>query len=349
VSFITEKNGRRELQTASLSPSASALSEQTALASELSNLDIVIVNWNAGKYLQKCITSLQSVHALDRGLIRTVTIVDNASSDDSLNLNNITDLSLRVIKNPTNLGFAVACNQGARDSIAPYILFLNPDAAVSIDTLRATVEYMRDPDHQKVGICGVKLIGDDGKTAASCSRFPSLRIYLADALGLAHFLPQYFEHQTMLEWPHDETRYVDQVMGAYFCIRAPLYHQLGGFDERFFVYSEEVDLSYRAYRSGYSSIFLSHVAAYHRGCVSSEQVKAKRLFYYLRSRMLYAFKHFNPASALIFAFATLCLEPVSRLVYALAHRSPRGVLETMKGFGYLWAWVPKYLLFGKTR
>lgn len=316
-------------------------------------LDIVVVNWNSGEYLERCLASLQLACMRDPGLIARVTVVDNASTDDSMRIKGVEDMSglpLRIIENIDNRGFGSACNQGAQAGTAPFILFLNPDAAVCVDALAATVRFMQAPSHATVGICGVRLIDDEGKTAPSCSRFPSLRIYLADALGLDRFLPRYFQPQSMAEWPHDETRHVDQVMGAYFCIRRPLFEQLGGFDERFFVYSEEVDLSYRAHLLGYSSMFLADVAAYHKGCVSSGNVKAKRLFYYLRSRMLYSYKHFHPGAAAVFSFVTLCLEPLSRLAYAgLGRRSLSGVVETLKGFGYLWAWFPQYLLFRKTR
>lgn len=320
------------------------------MENKVSNLHVVIVNWNTGKYLRNCITSLQRANELDPELIRSVVVVDNASSDDSMNLRGVKNFPLRIIRNSRNLGFAAACNQGARSSTASYILFLNPDSEISAETLRETVRFMQNPAHEKVGICGVRLIDENGKTARTCSRFPSLRIYLADALGLHFFLSRYFPSQTMHEWPHDETRYVDQVMGAYFCIRTSLFNKLGGFDERFFVYSEEVDLSYRAHQLGYASAFLANVAAFHKGCISSSNVKAKRLFYYLRSRMLFSFKHFNPVSALLFSATTLFLEPVSRLAYAgLGRRSMSGIVETLKGFGYLWAWVPQYLLFRKTR
>jgi hypothetical protein len=314
-------------------------------------LDIVIVNWNAGGYLQRCLASLAGAAALDPGLIGSVVVVDNASTDGSLaGIGTVPSLPIKVIQNEENRGFGAACNQGASIGSADYILFLNPDAAVSNASLANTVAFLADPIHADVGICGVRLTDDNGETSRSCSRFPSLRVYLTDALGLDRFFPKRFLPQAMVEWPHDATRVVDQIMGAYFCIRRSLFTQLQGFDERFFVYSEEVDLSYRSYKSGYSSVFLADVAAYHKGGGSSCNVKAKRLFYCLRSRMLYSYKHFNLTSAIIFSVATLCLEPICRLVYAsLFRRSMANVVETIKAFAYLWAWFPQYLLFKKTR
>jgi GT2 family glycosyltransferase len=317
----------------------------------MSKLDVVVVNWNAGDYLQRCLASLAEAAALDPALINSLAVVDNASTDGSLAaINAVRSLPVKVIHNVDNLGFGAACNQGARLGNGDHILFLNPDAAASRATLVATVDFFDDPGHADVGICGVRLIDDNGETSRSCSRFPSLRVYLTDALGLDRFFPKRFYPQAMVEWPHDATRSVDQIMGSYFCIRRSLFTQLQGFDERFFVYSEEVDLSYRAYKSGYSSVFLADVTAYHKGGGSSANVKARRLFYYLRSRMLYSFKHFNPTSAIVFSVTTLCLEPVSRLVYAgLCRRSMANVMETVKAFAYLWAWFPQYLLFRKTR
>lgn len=314
-------------------------------------LDIVIVNWNAGAYLQNCLASLADAAKQVPGLIASVSIVDNGSSDNSLDaIGNTSPLDVHIIRNQDNRGFGMACNQGARTGSADLILFLNPDAAASGETLAATAAFMSDPEQAQVGICGVRLVDDDGHTSRSCSRFPSLRIYLTDALGLNRFFPRRFFTQAMAEWPHDMTRPVDQIMGAYFCIRRTLFDELHGFDERFFVYSEEVDLSYRAHQSGFSSVFLADVCAYHKGGGSSANVKARRLFYYLRSRMLYSYKHFDLPSAIVFSFATLCLEPLSRLTYATLFRhSASNAMETVKAFAYLWAWFPQYLLFGKTR
>jgi GT2 family glycosyltransferase len=109
---------------------------------------------------------------------------------------------------------------------------------------------------------------------------------------------------------------VDQVIGAYFLIRREVFDQLGGFDERFFVYFEEVDISLRALNGGYASCILRDVRACHTGCGSSDQVKTKRLLYFWRSRLLYSGKHFAWPQHCGILLLTFAAEPVFRLLRA---------------------------------
>jgi GT2 family glycosyltransferase len=153
----------------------------------------------------------------------------------------------------------------------------------------------------------------------------------------------------MNEWDHAITRQVDQVIGAFFVVRHCLFKALHGFDERFFVYFEEVDFSYRAKQLGWASVYLADIQAFHAGGGTSRQVKAKRLFYSLRSRILYAFKHFNLFAALMTLLATLLIEPVSRSVLAISRRSWVSLKETWTAYGMLFRWLPAWIFRGVTR
>jgi len=129
------------------------------------------------------------------------------------------------------------------------------------------------------------------------------------------------------------SREVDQVIGAFFAVRRTLFHQLGGFDERFFVYFEEVDFALRARRAGWSSYFLAEAEATHAGRVSSDQNKALRLLYFVRSRLLYCKKHFRPAAFAIVLLFSIVIEPVARIGRAVANKSqstPGEVLESYR-------------------
>lgn len=315
----------------------------------MADLDIVIVNWNSRHYLRGCLDALQAAHDEDARLIRSVTVVDNGSSDDSLDGAAHERLPLRILRNRDNLGFAAACNQGARGGNGNFLLFLNPDAAATAAALRLPLDFMARPGNRKVGICGVQLLDDAGHVARSCARFPTPASFAHAALGLDRILPARFPRARMAEWDHGQTRAVDQVIGAYFLIRRPLFERLGGFDERYFVYFEEVDLSYRARRAGYVSVYLAGAPAWHRGGGSSDGIRARRLYYSLRSRLLYAFKHFSTAGAASVVLLTLFVEPACRVGEAFLRRSPRRAAETLKGYAALWAWLPRYLLLGRTR
>jgi GT2 family glycosyltransferase len=191
---------------------------------------------------------------------------------------------------------------------------------------------MELPENGSVGICGVRHIDASGKTATSCARFPSLRIFLWKMTGLAQLFPKVFPTHLLAGDECRESKEVDQVIGAYFLVRRSLFEALNGFDERFFVYFEEVDFSRRAKKQGYSSYYLADVTLYHRGGGSS---KTKRLFYSLRSRLLYAFKHFSLLEALSLSFLTVTLELVSRLFVAALSLSFTRLNETIGGYAEL--------------
>jgi GT2 family glycosyltransferase len=198
-----------------------------------------------------------------------------------------------------------------------------------------------------VGLCGVQLVDKSGHVAHSCARFPHAFGFLAHSLGAVRFFPRL--GHLMAEWPHDQTREVDHVIGAFFLVRRSLFEELGGFDERFFVYLEDLDFSYRAHKAGWKTIYLTDAQAFHAGGGTSNQVKAKRMFYSLRSRLLYAFKHFNRAGALLVLLSTLLVEPLTRTGYALLRGSWTSIKETWSGYAMLYRWLPQWVLRGVTR
>jgi GT2 family glycosyltransferase len=142
----------------------------------------------------------------------------------------------------------------------------------------------------------------------------------------------------MTDWDHKTSRPVDQLIGAFFLTRRALFEHLGGFDERFFVYFEEVDFSYRAWKQGWQSYYLSEATAYHRGQGTTDRIKGLRLFYSLRSRIQYAHKHFGRPRAVALAFGSLCIEPWSRLALGLRDSSARATIE---GYLKLWRIAPR--------
>ena len=305
-------------------------------------IGIIIVNWNAGNQLCECLESIKTVRK-DDFMLSSVVVVDNASTDGSADGLEDIDLPLVIIRNAQNLGFAAACNQGAKWSNAEYLLFLNPDTRLFEDSLIKPVAFMEQPQNKEVGIIGIQLVDETGQISRTCARFPAPGMFFTKMLGLNMLFPRYFPSHFMSEWDHGEIREVDQVMGAFFMIRRNLFDTLGGFDERFFVYFEDLDLSYRANNAGWKTVYLADAQAYHKGGGTSEQVKATRLFYSLRSRILYGYKHFGWPSATLLTAGTLFLEPFSRLALAIGRGSGREAKETLKGYAMLWQEIPKLL------
>ena len=306
-------------------------------------IDVVIVNWNAGSYLEKCVDSIVLCEEL---IVDQIIIVDNNSSDNSI-ASVASKKNIKIIFSEINLGFGAACNLGALQSDKEYLLFLNPDAALLPNGLTTALSFMRDPKNTKFGICGVQLLDESGQIARSCARFPTPLAFFSHAVGLNRIFPKMGHF--MAEWSHEETREVDHVIGAFFMVRRSLFDALAGFDERFFLYLEDLDFSYRARQAGWRTVYLAHAQAFHAGGGTSNQVKAKRLFYSLRSRLLYAFKHFGVIQACFTLLVTLLVEPVSRFAQALARRSWPALKETWSGYALLWQWLPKWIFKGETR
>lgn len=302
----------------------------------LISLDIVIVNWNSGNQLFNCLKSI-SQSSKKKFSLNKVIIVDNNSIDNSLHNIKVTDIPIKIIRNKKNKGFAFACNQGAKYSKSDYILFLNPDMKLFEYSLEKSIVFMDKEENKDIGILGIQLVDENGIVQKTCSRFPSVKNISNEILGLDKIFNNKFYGHFMEEWNHQNNRLVDQVIGAYFLVKNDLFNKLGGFDERFFVYYEEVDFSYRARKEGYQSYFLSDVQAFHKGGGTSEQVKAARLFYSLRSRIQYSFKHFNNDHFILILFMTLIIEPFTRSGYNLIfENSIKNFTETIKGYFYLY-------------
>lgn len=278
--------------------------------------DIVIVNWNSGEQLKNCLQSIEKSNKSNCDL-NSIIVVDNASVDDSISNLCYPSLPIQLIKNNTNLGFGKACNIGAKDCQSNFILFLNPDMIVYEDTFLNLFKYIENNDNEDIGIYGIQLHDEDKEVQKTCARFPTVWNFVVRSLGLNKLNNRLFKSYTMHEWDHLSSREVDQVMGAFFMVKRSLFESLDGFDERFFVYYEELDFSKRASDIGYLSKYIVEAKAYHKGGGTSENVKAMRMFYNLQSRSIYALKHFSLFKAFVVLFFVFTIEPLSRMTFIL--------------------------------
>jgi GT2 family glycosyltransferase len=302
----------------------------------VTSLDVICVNWNSGGHLAACLASLARVSQDDMILGRVV-VVDNASTDGSAEGLAFPTLPLEVIANATNRGFAAACNQGAHGSGSDYLLFLNPDTLVETESLVRPLAFLGSPAGREVGICGIQLVNEQGNVARSCSPFPSASRMVATSVGFDRLLPTGPSGLFMRDWDHLDSRVVDHVIGAFYLVRRSLFETLGGFDEGYFVYFEDLDFSLRAREAGWKSFYLAGARAYHRGGGSSDQVKAERLHYLLRSRLRYAWRHFGFLGASAVTLATTVIEPIVRVGAALAGGMLSQVRDTVRAYGMLFA------------
>lgn len=298
------------------------------------SIHIVIVNWNTGDYLRQCLQSIVLAGRDDVNVAR-VTVIDNASPDGSAADLDDLALPLEVVHNSSNIGFAAACNQAAAGSEADYLLVLNPDTRLFPDTLAVVTGFMESEQAAHIGICGGQVLDPDGGPAISCARFPTLPVLFGKMTGLDLVLPRLFpsHHLTPAETRHSGL--VDQVIGAFFLVRRELFTRLGGFDTRYFIYYEEVDFALRALRQGFRSYFLKEARILHAGAVSSDQVRDVRLYHSLRSRLIYARRHWPRWQAILLAVLTLGVELPARLTMALLRRSRSDFSATASAYGML--------------
>lgn len=302
------------------------------------DVTVIIVNWNAGRLLGEC---LDSVKEAERGFDRRleIVVVDNGSVDgsaqDAARRNAVT-----VVQNSRNRGFAAACNQGAQIAKGSRLLFLNPDCRMAAGSVEASLRALdEDPS---IGVVGVALLDDEGQIHRSCYRIPTLRNFLYRISGLSSVSSR-LSDGSMRDWPHDSNRRVDHVIGAFYMVRASEFRELGGFDERYFVYLEDLDLSLRYRQRGQQCLFLASPASYHKGGGVSDQVRSARLFYATRSRILFAFKHFTAMQAWLHLAATLGVEPLARLVQLAAQGRWREIPEIWRAFAMLYGDLPAML------
>jgi GT2 family glycosyltransferase len=292
-------------------------------------IDVVIVNWNSGGDLARCLATLAKDSGT--GLVARIVVVDNGSDDGSAAVSTQDAVPLIIDRAGRNLGFAAAANRGAAQGNAPFLLFLNPDTELQDGALEAALGGFGP----EIGLVGLRQLDPAGRVRRSCSRFPTPLAFWLRALGLDR-LPGLAGYAPFMEdWPHGESRRVDQLMGACLLMRRDLFAALNGFDERFFLYYEDVDLALRARSRGCGSWFEARGTITHRGGGSSRRVKARRLCLSLASRLAYARKHFTTAGFLSVVFCTLLVEPWTRLAFAGLRQGPAAAAAVIAGYALL--------------
>ena len=230
-------------------------------------VDVVIVSWNVRDELLRCLDSL----ARSEGVAIRVTVVDNASSDGSAEAVAAQVPTAVLLRQDRNLGFARAANIGAAAGGAPYVLFLNPDTVVPTTAVAQLVERLAGlPQYAAVA---PRLVDEQGAPQHSVYRFPSLPISLLLATGADRLLPDEARAQLLLEgsWRSDRDRDVDWAIGAVLLTRRATLDEVGPFDERYFVYVEDLDWANRAASLGHPIRFIPSITVVHHGNRSGAQ------------------------------------------------------------------------------
>ena len=305
-----------------------------SLSPRCPTLSVIIVNWNAGAALKQCVDSvLRSTQSAFH--LASVILIDNASSLVPLDRTLLNEPSISIVENLRNVGFAKGCNQGASLSDAEYLLFLNPDVTVLPSTIDRSAALLSHPANSSVGICGVQLSDPSGAPSTCCARLPTLRSILAESAGLTKILNSSASRKLLTGDELKSSQIVDQIIGAFFLVRASVFRELSGFDERYFMYYEEVDFSLRAGAAGHTSFYLSEASAKHVGGGCSRSDPARRLAYSIESRLLFTQKHFGLLSALVVGSCALMIELPLRTLSNLRPKGWRNAQNTILAYRHL--------------
>lgn len=254
-------------------------------------LSIIIVNYKVKDLLAQTIRSLATAEDIENC---EIIVVDNNSQDGSKELIKNDFQMVNYIESKTNLGFGKACNLGAKNANGKYLMMLNPDTIISKNTLSFGINYLEN--HSEVGILGPKILNQDGSFQFQCRRsFPTPLNAFAYMSGLSKIFPKskIFGAYNLTYLPIDEECSPDAVSGACFFIPKELFLQIGGFDEQFFMYGEDLDLCAKVKQAGFSIKYSPKTEIIHFKGRSSAQKKIKSRWNFYEAMVLFSRKYKN--------------------------------------------------------
>lgn len=244
---------------------------------------IVIVNFNTKDLLRRC---LESILATTKTLYLRIIVVDNASGDGSGEMVKKEFPEAILIENKENIGFAGAVNQGVRSLKAEFTLLLNPDVEVKEGAIERMYRFIKE--RKEAGIIGCRLTYPDGAYQPSCRRFPNLIVSIFDIFPINLWFP---ENRWIREYNYNYEEFknpveVEWVSGAVLMMRYDIFEELGGFDEGYFIYSEEMDFCKRLRDKGYKVYYLPNAEIIHHRGASTKETSVRQVDYY---KSLYRF------------------------------------------------------------
>jgi GT2 family glycosyltransferase len=286
------------------------------------DLSVIIVNWNTRDLLALC---LQSLHSTVQEASFEVWVVDNASSDDSVALVRERFPQTHLIANSENVGFVRANNQALSRCQGRYVLLLNSDTEALPGSLDQAVQFM--DQHPSAGIAGARLDNPDGTFQASFTPFPTLwrEFLILSGLGRLLVRPSFPSYGPQAErGPQKINGYFE---GAFMLARREALDQVGGLDERIFMYAEDVDWCYRFQQSGWQVWYLPHTSIIHYGGQSTKKRRGRMEAELYRSRVYFFRKHYGRRAA----FCLKAMIYAATLPKILMHKLLRFASQGRKG------------------
>lgn len=287
-------------------------------------LSVIIVNYNVKYYLDQCIRSVLRAFE-EMNTPAEIIVVDNHSADGSVDyLEQRYPQKLypmvRFVRSAHNLGFARANNIAIRQSRGEYVLLLNPDTIVGEDALKASVDFM--DAHEDAGAVGVRMLGAQGRRALESRRgLPTPMVSFFKMLGFCNRWPHHrlFGKYYMGYLPWDEPSQIEVVSGAYCMLRRKALDEVGLLDEDFFMYGEDIDLSYRVLKGGYHNYYLPVDILHYKG-ESTQKSSFRYVHVFYEAMLIFFRKHYSGMTFLLSL-------PIKTAIYAKALMALVGMLS----------------------
>ncbi|WZL73650.1 glycosyltransferase family 2 protein [Clostridiaceae bacterium 35-E11] len=255
------------------------------------DLSIIIVNYNTKELTKQ---TLNSIFTKTHNFLYEVFVVDNASTDDSIEMIQEEFPQVKLIQNAQNLGFSKANNIAIRQSKGRYILLLNSDTVVIDDCLEKCIQHM--DKHVNIGALGCKVILPDGNLDLACKRsFPTPEVSMYRILGLSKLFPKSkkFGQYNLTYVDENEIHEIDCLVGAFMMIRREVIEAVGLLDEDFFMYGEDVDWCYRMKEAGWKIVYYPKAQIVHYKGGSSKKKNPKLIYEFYRAMYLFYNKHYK--------------------------------------------------------
>ena len=287
-------------------------------------LSVIIVNYNVKYYLDQCIRSVLRAFVLMHTPAEII-VVDNHSADGSVDYlekryPQMLYPMVRFVRSAHNLGFARANNIAIRQSRGEYVLLLNPDTIVGEDALKASVDFM--DAHENAGAVGVRMLGAQGRRAMESRRgLPTPMVSFFKMLGFCNRWPHHrlFGKYYMGYLPWDEPCQIEVVSGAYCMLRRKALDEVGLLDEDFFMYGEDIDLSYRVLKGGYHNYYLPVDILHYKG-ESTQKSSFRYVHVFYEAMLIFFRKHYSGMTFLLSL-------PIKTAIYAKALMALVGMLS----------------------
>ena len=302
-------------------------------------LSVIIVSYNVRYFLEQC---LHSVNKAGEGLETEVFVVDNASVDGSVTMVHEKFPEVKLIANKQNVGFAKANNQAILQSKGQYVLLLNPDTVVEADTLTKVVAFM--DEHPDAGGLGVKMVDGKGRFLPESKRgLPTPEVAFYKIAGLSALFPKskLFGRYHLGYLDNEQVNKVDVLAGAFMLLNSEALAKTGLLDESFFMYGEDIDLSYRITKAGYNNYYFPGTRIIHYKGESTRKGSLNYVYVFYNAMIIFARKHFSHKNARLFS-ALIHMAIYLRASISLARRVLRNIIIPM--FDAFLIYIGMYLI-----